>query len=98
MASSVCSFGSTVILGRTMEDSENGRFAFCLSVVVISALLFDFGLFSAGARLLALARDRESERAAFGTLVLITSAIALGFAAIVTLIAIPVDLCFKPHV
>lgn len=98
MASTVCSFGATVILGRTLPDSEYGRFAFCLSVIVISALLFDFGLFSAGARLLALAPDRETERTVLGALLMITAGFGLVFAAIVAAIAVPVDRFFNQDV
>ncbi|HEU4386886.1 MAG TPA: oligosaccharide flippase family protein [Blastocatellia bacterium] len=98
MASTFCSFGATVILGRTLPDSEYGRFAFCLSVIVIIALLFDFGLFSAGARLLALAADRDSERTVLGALLMITAGFGLVLAAIIATIAVPVDRFFNQDV
>jgi O-antigen/teichoic acid export membrane protein len=81
-----------------MEPAEMGRFAFCLSIVVVSSLFFEFGISSAGARVLALAQDRRSERQALGALVLMTLAIGLVFSLFIALAAAPIDLFFNKDV
>lgn len=98
MGSMVSSFAASLLLARSLEPAEMGRFAFCLSVIVLSALFFEFGLFNAGARLLALAPDLPSERRALGALVLMASAIGLVFALFVLLMAAPIDLIFGQNV
>ena len=75
-----------------------GRFAFCLSVVVVVSIFFDFGVSSAGARVLALSSDRDSERRALGALVLMTVVIALAFSLFVAAAAVPIDLIFGTNV
>ena len=97
-ASLFAGFCATVIQARWMEAAEMGRFAFCLSIIVVTSLFFEFGISSAGARVLALARDRQSERQALGALVLMTLAISLVFFLFIALTAAPIDLIFNKDV
>lgn len=75
-----------------------GRLAFCLSIILVSGLVFELGFSSAGARVLALAENRESERQALGALVLITLTIGVAFAFFIAAVAKPIDLIFSKDV
>ena len=97
-ASMVGGFCASVIQARWMEPAEMGRFAFCLAIIVVASLFFEFGISSAGARVLALARDRQSERQALGALVLMTLAIAVAFSLFIALAAAPIDRVFSKDV
>jgi O-antigen/teichoic acid export membrane protein len=97
-ASMFAGFFASIILGRWMEPDEMGRFAFCLSIIVVTSLLFEFGISSAGARVLALAGNRASERQALGALVLMTVAISLFFSVFIVAAAKPIDLIFEKDV
>jgi O-antigen/teichoic acid export membrane protein len=91
-------FCASVIQARWMEPAEMGRFAFCLTIIVVSSLFFEFGISSAGARVLALAQDREAERQALGALVLVTIAISIAFSLFIALTATPIDIFFHKDV
>jgi len=91
-------FCASVIQARWMEPAEMGRFAFCLTIIVVSSLFFEFGISSAGARVLALAQDREAERQALGALVLVTIAISVAFSLFIALTATPIDIFFHKDV
>jgi len=97
-ASMFAGFFASIILGRWMEPGEMGRFAFCLSIIVVTSLFFELGISSAGARVLALAGDRDSEREALGALVLMTLAISVVFSVFVVAAAKPIDLIFDKDV
>lgn len=96
--SMMAGFLAGLIQGRWMEPVELGRFAFCLSIIVIGSLFFEFGIFAAGARVLALAEDEEGERRALGALVIMALVIGLTFALFILAIAFPVDAFFKTDV
>lgn len=81
LASSGLNFLFTVVIGRAMAQEEYGIFSFCaFSIIYFLGLLFDFGVFSAGTRLLAVATDRDDERRMLGTLFLAGFGIAALFA------------------
>src|SRR5690242_5164647 len=79
-ASTLLGLLASLIQARWLEPAEMGRFAFCLTVVVVSSLFFEFGVSSAGARLLALAQDEQEQRQALGALTILTLAISISFA------------------
>ena len=81
-----------------MEPAEAGRFAFGLSIVLILDLVIEFGFFSAGARLLALAKDENTERQALGALVVIAAVVGAALALFILALAVPIDLVFKKDV
>lgn len=77
VASMGLNFLFTLIIGRAMSQEDYGIFSFCVfSVIFFLGYLFEFGVFAAGARLLATAPDREAERRMLGALVV--SAVAIG--------------------
>jgi O-antigen/teichoic acid export membrane protein len=92
IASMGLNFLFTLVVGRAMSQEEFGIFSFCLfSVVMFLGYLFEFGVFSAGARLLAIAPDRETERRTLGALVVSALGIGLLFDAVVALSGPVVD-------
>ena len=69
LLSMALNFGFVVIVGRAMSQEEFGVYSFCVnSVLLFLSYLFEFGVFAAGARLLAIAPDPEAERRLLGAL------------------------------
>jgi stage V sporulation protein B len=91
-------FLSTLILGRGMEPAEMGRFALCQTIVLIAGLFFEVGVFPAGARVLALAKEPEAEARAVGALVLMAAAIGAALSLFIAAAAIPIDLIFSKDI
>ncbi len=91
-------FLTSLIFGRWMEPAEAGRFVFGLSIVLILDLVIEFGFFSAGARLLALAKDENTERLALGALVVIAAVVGTALALFILALAVPIDLVFQKDV
>lgn len=91
-------FFASIIQARWMEPAEMGRFAFCLSIVLVTSLFFEFGISSAGARVLALARDAREQRQALGALALMTCVISLAFAVFIAAAATAIDSVFEKDV
>jgi O-antigen/teichoic acid export membrane protein len=88
----------SLIQARFMEPAEMGRFAFCLAIIIVGGVFFDFGLFSAGARVLALERDPNRQRRALGALVILTIIVSLAFTAFIAAASLPIDAIFKKDV
>jgi O-antigen/teichoic acid export membrane protein len=97
-ASMFAGFLASIIQARWMEPAEMGRFAFCLSIILVASLFFEFGVSSAGARVLALAHDRQSEQKALGALIVMTFVIGVGFCLFIAAAAKPIDLIFGKDV
>lgn len=91
-------FFASVIQARWMEPAEMGRFAFCLSIVLVTSLFFEFGVSSAGARVLALAQDAREQRQALGALTLMTFVISIAFALFIAGAATAIDSIFHKDV
>jgi O-antigen/teichoic acid export membrane protein len=89
---------ASLMQARWMVPAEMGRFAFCLAVVTVAGIFFDFGIFSAGARVLALEQDQENQRRALGALVLMTTALSLTFSVFIAAAGVPIDLLFGKDV
>ena len=88
----------SLIQARWMEPAEMGRFAFCLAVIVVGGVFFEFGLFSAGARVLALEHDAQGQRQAVGALVILAALVGLAFSAFIAAISLPIDAFFNKDV
>src|SRR5689334_17219175 len=82
------------VLLKWMEPTEMGRLAFCLSVILISNLFFELGIFAAGSRILALAHNPEDQRQALGALVLFAAAIGTALALFIAAFSPVIDLIF----
>lgn len=67
------------IVTRTLGPEKYGVLTFVLAIVFFIALFFEFGFFSAGARLLALSKNKKKDQELIGTLILITSGISFSF-------------------
>jgi O-antigen/teichoic acid export membrane protein len=96
LLSMALNFVFTVVIGRAMSQEDYGVFSFCVfSVVIFLGYLFEFGIFSAGARLLAIAETRDEERRTLGALVVSALAVGLAFAAVVAAAAPLVELFLR---
>jgi O-antigen/teichoic acid export membrane protein len=78
-----------------MERDEMGRLAFCLSVILLTNLFFELGIFVAGARVLALARDKQDERRALGALAILAAGLGAALGLFLIAVAAPIDLFFR---
>ena len=67
------------IVTRILGPEKYGIFAFILAIITFISLFFEFGFFSAGARLLAISKNKKKDRELIGTLTLITIGISLSF-------------------
>jgi O-antigen/teichoic acid export membrane protein len=80
VAASGLNFLFTAVIVRAMSADDYGAFSICIfTVISFTGYLFEFGLFAAGARLLAVARDRPEERRIFGAMLAAGLAIGLLF-------------------
>ncbi|MEK6299580.1 MAG: lipopolysaccharide biosynthesis protein [Acidobacteriota bacterium] len=91
------SFLAAAVQWRWMEPAELGRFVFCVTIVEIAGLLFEVGIFPAGARVLALARDQHAERRALGALFVLAMVMGAAFSVFVAATAYPIDLIFHQN-
>jgi len=67
------------VVTRVLGPEKYGIFAFLLAVISFISLFFEFGFFSAGARLLAVSKDKKKDQELIGALILITFGISLSF-------------------
>jgi len=94
MLSLVIGVLANLILGNAMIQTELGRFVFCQSVVLMAGLFFEVGIFSAGARVLALVKEPEEQKRAVGALVAAALVIGILFAVFIAAASYPLDLIF----
>src|ERR1044071_7777071 len=85
----------SLIQARWMEPAEMGRFAFCIAIIMVGGVFFEFGLFSAGARVLALEHGSKNQQRALGALVILAAIIGLAFSAFIAAASLPIDVIFK---
>jgi O-antigen/teichoic acid export membrane protein len=86
------------VLLKWMEPAEMGRLAFSLSVIIITNLFFELGLFAAGSKLLATVKNPAEERRLLGALVLIAVGLGAALAIFIAASAAFIDLIFKKEV
>ena len=92
LVSMLLNLGFTTVVGRWMSQEDYGTYSFCLfSVIVFLGYLFEFGFFSAGQRLLAIAPAREDERRVLGALTVTAMAIGVLFAVVICVLGPLVD-------
>lgn len=85
----------SVALMRWLESAEMGRLAFSLGVILLANLFFELGIFAAGSRVLALARDKHDEHRALGALVLLAAVLGAALSLFLAAVAVPVDRFFQ---
>lgn len=83
------------VLLRWMEPVEMGRLAFCLTVIIITNLFFELGIFAAGARILATAKTRDEERRILGALILMAVGMGAALAIFIAASAATIDVVFN---
>ncbi len=84
----------TPILTRTLGPEKYGILAFVLAIITFIALFFEFGFFSAGARLLAVSKNKKEDQELIGTLTLITVGISLSFFFVIFIFSFFIDSIF----
>lgn len=97
-SSMVASFLATVVHVRYLEPVDRGRFVFAQTIIAIAGLFLEVGIFPAGARLLAIARERDYERRTLGALVLLGVLLGVILAIFTAAAAYPIDFIFKTDV
>lgn len=87
-----------VINTRSLGPADYGILSFILALISFVSLFFEFGFFSAGARLLAITTNESEERECIGGLVVITIGIALSFSLVIFALSFFVDSIFHTHI
>ena len=87
-----------VINTRFLGPMDYGILAFIVALIAFISLFFEFGFFSAGARLLALTNKEKEERGLIGGLLVITIGIALSFSLSIFIFSFFVDSIFKTEI
>lgn len=83
------------IVTRTLGPEKYGILTFILAVMLFISLFFEFGFFSAGARLLAISKDKRNDQELIGVLTIITVAISLSFFLIIFIFSFFIDSIFR---
>lgn len=86
------------IVTRVLGPEKYGILAFILAVISFVSLFFEFGFFSAGARLLATSNDKEKDQELIGSLTIITVGISLSFFLIIFIFSFFIDSIFHTTV
>jgi O-antigen/teichoic acid export membrane protein len=88
----------TGLNARGLSVEEYGAFSFALVLIIFVAWFFDFGLFSAGSRIVALAREKTEERELVGTLLVLCLALGISCSVVFLVISLFVDVLFRSKV
>jgi len=88
----------TALNARALTVEEYGAFSFALVVIIFVAWFFDFGLFAAGSRIVALAREKIEERQIIGTLIVLSLGLGVSFSAVLLLVSLFIDSVFRSNV
>ncbi len=83
---------------RALSVEEYGLFSFALVLILFVAWFFDFGFFSAGSRIVALAKDKIEERKIVGTLIVLCLILGVGFSIVLFALSLFVDSMFRTNV
>ena len=88
-------FITVSIVTRTLGPEKYGILAFILAAITFISLFFEFGFFSAGARLLAISRSKRRDQELIGALTLITVGISLSFFLVLFIFSFFIDSIFR---
>jgi O-antigen/teichoic acid export membrane protein len=83
---------------RLLSVEEFGIFSFVTATILFVALFFDFGVFTSGSRLVALAKQRQDERECVGGLFSITMVIGVGLSGVLFLVSFLIDGLFATKI
>lgn len=91
----------TIANTRLLSVDDFGFFSFITSTILFVGWFFDFGLFSAGSRLMAVIPDsaeRGDERKLAGAMVVLTGGVSIVFGLSIALVSIFIDRIFTSHI
>lgn len=88
----------TIVNTRLLTKFEFGTLNFYIQILTFVALIFEFGYFAAGSRLIALEKDFNRERELIGTLYILGTIISLAYIFVLLIISFFVDDLFKSNV
>lgn len=88
----------TIINTRLLTKSEFGTLNFYIQILTFVALIFEFGYFAAGSRLIAIEKDYKKERELIGALYILGLIISLAYIFTLLIISFFVDDLFKSNV
>jgi stage V sporulation protein B len=88
----------TGLNARALTVEEYGALSFALVVIIFVAWFFDFGLFSAGSRIVALATEKTEERGIIGTLIVLSLGLGIGFSAVLLIVSLFIDSLFRSNI
>jgi O-antigen/teichoic acid export membrane protein len=88
----------TIINTRLLTKSEFGTLNFYIQVLTFIALIFEFGYYAAGSRLIALEKDYKKERELIGALYIIGTIISVAYIVLLFIISFFIDDLFKSNV
>lgn len=88
----------TILNTRLLTKSEFGTLNFYIQVLTFIALIFEFGYFAAGSRLIALAKDYEKERELIGALYILGTIISLAYIFVLFIASFFIDDLFNSNV
>lgn len=97
----VLGVGITIANTRLLSVDDFGIFSFVTSTVLFIGWFFDFGIFSAGSRLMAVvpdSPDRKNERPLAGALILLAAIVSVLFALCIILTSLFIDRIFPNHI
>jgi O-antigen/teichoic acid export membrane protein len=86
------------VLLKWMAPAEMGRLAFSLTVIIITNLFFELGIYAAGSKLLANTKTRADEHHLLGALVLMSVITGAGLAIFIAASATFIDMIFNKDV
>lgn len=88
----------TVLNTRYLTQSEFGTLNFYIQVITFLALIFEFGYFTAGSRLIAIQKDYQEERKLIGALIVIGIFISMAFVILLFGISFFIDGLFDSNI
>lgn len=88
----------TIVNTRLLTKSEFGTLNFYIQILTFVALIFEFGYFAAGSRLIAIEKDYKKERELIGALYVLGLIISLAYIFTLLIISFFVDDLFKSNV
>jgi O-antigen/teichoic acid export membrane protein len=87
-----------VVNTRFLGPFEYGILSFCSALIAFIVLFFEFGVFTAGARILALSKNDKEEKEYIGTLLVLAILIGISFGIFIFILSFFVDQIFDTHV
>jgi len=101
LVNAILGLGITIANTRLLSVDDFGIFSFVTSTILFIGWFFDFGLFSAGSRLMAVipeSPERGDERKLAGAMVVLTGGVSIVFGLCIVLVSLFIDRFFTSHI